>query len=214
MNKTAAELMNIELLGLYQAHYPVLTQELIPRNKQLEEEDKETSTCPLLLTVNDAYTAADWKIMFFGQETNGWCSASFDSQLLPILEEYNRFYWGEDYYNGTNYTPFWRGFDLFREKLKERFPKRNISLLWNNIVKIGLNVPGFPYDINDITERYFNIIAEEVAITKPDVLVFFSGPTPNYNRIENAFGSYNKEPVEQFAERQLCRVKNELMPKA
>ena len=74
---------------------------------------------------------------------------------------------------------FWNAVKLFRNEVQKQLPGKTIGLLWNNVVKVGKSSGrGKPPDyIHAIERNHFNIILEEVNITRPDLILFFSGPT-------------------------------------
>ncbi len=208
---------SLELLDLYKSHYSILSEKLTLKNEELKTRgmNTEQATNPLLLTVNDEYLKADIKIMFFGQETNLWLkerkNGAFLGEIQPVINLYNNFYWNKGCYSYGG--QFWNGIGRFKDKVNEKYPNKKLGLLWNNVVKIGKCKIGFPYQFNGISNKYFNVIAQEIEITKPDVAVFFSGP--NYdNEIKKALGEYNLIEIDSFTKRQLCMIENKSLPKA
>lgn len=204
--------MNKELRKLYETHYPDLTKEMFLRNEILDKKS-ERSTNPLLLSVGESYMNADLKIMFFGQETNFWLGEKnegvFLGEIQPIIDLYNGFYLDKYCYKYGG--QFWNGINRFKTNLKAQIPNKTIGLLWNNVVKIGKCDKGFPYKINDITNKYFNVISEEIKITKPDVLVFLSGPYYD-SEIKKSLGDFNSISIDSFPPRKLCRLEFKNQP--
>ncbi len=197
--------INKNLKDLYSGKYPALTTELNKANSNLNPKEKATN--PLLIQVDEKYTKADIKIMFFGQETNTWLGELNDGAFLgevePLLDLYNDFFLEDSCfaYGGQ----FWNGIKRFKELLSDKIPDKNIGYVWNNVIKIGKCGMGFPSETNAITNKYFNVILQEIEILEPDVIIFFSGP--NYDEyIEKAIGKFYKINMSLFVKRQLCKI--------
>jgi hypothetical protein len=204
--------MNIELRKLYESYYSELTREMFQINEKLEKKS-ERGTNPLLLSVGESYEKADLKIMFFGQETNFWLGerneGAFLGEIQPIIDLYKGFYL--DKYCFKYGGQFWNGISRLKKLLKDQMPDKKIGLLWNNVVKIGKCDKGFPYQINSVTNKYFNVISEEIRITKPDIIIFLSGPYYD-NEIRKILGDYNSISVSSFPKRKLCKFEFQNIP--
>ncbi len=200
------EQINKDLKNLYEINYKHLAKELIAINKEIEDESKQ-ATNPLLLKVNEHYISADLKIMLFGQETNCWLGerndGAFLGEIQPVIDLYDDFYTNDRCF--TYGGQFWNGVKRLKTMLQQDIPNKKIGFLWNNVVKIGQRVSGFPYKINHITNQYFNVIKEEIQITEPDILIFLSGPRYD-NELSKIFGDYTTERMGSFSERQLCKI--------
>lgn len=100
------------------------------------------------------YTAADLKVMVFGQETNSWAGKGDDfgtpsspvfspdvsmEAVMGIYEDFYATYYhdGTFGYNGTRQGTFHYGLNRFATVLNACFPGKRIAYVWNNIVKIG-----------------------------------------------------------------------------
>lgn len=196
MNEKLYELYSSKWDNLCSSLKPVLTDETI-ENKP---------TCPLLLSIKETdYSSGDLRLVIYGQETNSWFG-EFHNGIQPILQSYNEFFnegacWN---YGGQ----FWNGVKRFVELLQEKYPNKKISLVWNNIVKIGrFNEKGFPPDyIYEIERNHFSVIQEELKILKPTLVLFLTGP--NYDSvIADNFGelAYSKLPTD-FSTREIAKI--------
>ena len=196
---------NKRLKDLYSSKYPDLTTELNNANSKLEPSEKATN--PLLIQVDEKYINADIKIMFFGQETNTWLGELNDGAFLgkiePMLDLYEDFFIeGSCFAYGGQ---FWNGINRLKKLTTEKIPNKKISYIWNNIIKIGKCGMGFPSETNALTNKYFNVILQEIEILEPDVIIFFSGP--NYDEhIEKVIGKFYKVNMPFFIKRQLCKI--------
>nr|QIM10812.1 hypothetical protein Muribac1_0210 [uncultured Muribaculaceae bacterium] len=81
-----------------------------------------------------------------------------------------------------NTTPFTRRADELIDLLRIKLPNLKIEYLWNNVTKIGLGGKDFGQccgkptsEIREIERQYFNVVADEVRILKPDVIIFMTG---------------------------------------
>lgn len=68
------------------------------------------------------------------------------------------------------------------QQLSERLGNRKVTAVWNNVSKIGRggktfgNCCGKPTaEIREIERKFFNVVADEVKILQPDVIIFFTG---------------------------------------
>jgi hypothetical protein len=101
----------------------------------------------------------------------------------------------------------------FIQSLKDQNKDRTIEYLWNNLIKMGKTVKGFPYNwYNDIIKPYFNeLILKEINILNPDFIIFFTGPNStngSYDRaLDEVFNNPRREPIEGFGKDELCEIK-------
>ena len=140
------------------------------------------------------YTAADLKVMVFGQETNSWAGKGDDfgtpsspvfspdvsmEAVMGIYEDFYATYYhdGTFGYNGTRQGTFHYGLNRFATVLNACFPGKRIAYVWNNIVKIGkAQGTGFcGAEIYAAERAHFPVVRKEVEILKPDLLLFLTG---------------------------------------
>lgn len=182
---------NDQLLELYNKKMPLLKKSLDEYN----ENTKDKATNPLLIKVSEKWEDSDVKIMIIGQETYTWCGECgnegiFSANIKESLNIYNRFF-----LNNYGYTsPFWNEFRRLSKSIKTN---KKVDFSWNNVIKIGRIGAGNIPNINDIIYKDFNILIEEIKITKPNILIFFTGPSYN-NHIKRFIGSFNVTPKENF----------------
>ena len=110
---------------------------------------------------------------------------------------------------------FWNGISQLKQLLEAHFAHtgRTVSLLWNNLVKIGkYENKGSPsQEILEWQDNWFDIVREEVRLLNPDYVIFFTGPY--YDKfIYRIFHDASFEPVNERNERQLARVKSIHLP--
>lgn len=139
---------------------------------ELQQLNQNDYSAPLLLHVWEKdYLDAPVKLMIIGQETNGWGDAGSDD-VHSGMKRY------EDFNMGRHYnSPFW----LWARTINSMFgnPCSNNCFIWNNILKFGKESDkGYPdWHVTNLENKYFNVIADEISILKPDVCIFLTGPS-------------------------------------
>jgi len=201
--------LSSELAALYVSRWDRLAKKLATASKLL---GRETLTNPLLLAVPDegAYREADVKVMYFGQETNSWHGPFMSepaSNAVSVLQDaYNEFFWTRysyDEYGGH----FWTALKKFDGAFAKAFRGKKVVATWNNVVKVGFaGKKGAPPDeICDLVMEQFDVIAEEVRILEPDIVLFLTGPCYDES-IVDAFSGATFEETGERPLRQLARV--------
>ncbi|MDE6552189.1 MAG: hypothetical protein K2K98_04420 [Muribaculaceae bacterium] len=84
--------------------------------------------------------------------------------------------------SGVCKTVFTRRQNQLIRQLRSRLADLSVEAVWNNVSKIGCGGTVFGKScrkptaaIREIEREYFNVVAEEVKILKPDVVVFLTG---------------------------------------
>lgn len=202
--------VNEQLLELYNSKYPELKKALFDYNSKIMDKTTEEmcATNPLLIKVNSEWENSNLKILIFGQETNFWAREAGNNQndslfcgdVDPVINVYQDFFLGNQMYN----SPFWNEFKRIKNSLDNE--NKKISVLWNNVIKIGRQGIGNVEEINIITKKYFDVIKEEINILKPDVIIFFTGP--NYdNHIQNFISDFEFKQIADYDTDKLCELK-------
>ncbi|GAI28337.1 unnamed protein product, partial [marine sediment metagenome] len=156
---------------------------------------------PILMSPNDLYVNQPKRLLIVGQQTNGWTYHvdDIDSQM-KTYEEFNL---GVDYYS----SPFWN----ITRKLELTLGNVEYSCAWTNINKFDLDAsrPYGDYEI-EISKLDF-ILINEIDILKPDICIFFTGPSFD-QRIKSIFKGVSFDSIDNWENRQLCRLKHEKLP--
>lgn len=194
--------VNEKLEELYQFNMELLKADLFDYN--LNNNDKVTN--PHLIKVSDKWENAQVKIMIVGQETYTWCGecgngGEFSSNIEMSLKVYERFFLKEKGYS----SPFWNEFRRIMNTVKS---SKSIDYCWNNIIKIGRLGSGNIPEVNDIIKDKFDVVLEEIKITKPNIILFFTGPRYD-NHIKRFIGNFKHENVEGFKQNELSSLKFE-----
>jgi hypothetical protein len=161
------------LKELYKSKWNALSKNLVSINESIKNTE-ELATCPLLLKTNALYENADIKIMFLGQETNKWHKAfGADVCIEDLLEVYQGFYLDGQCFEYGGYL--FNFIKEFQKILQADIANKKIGFLWNNVQKIGKSRIGTPCEeIRACSLKCFNVIAQEIEILKPNVLLFLS----------------------------------------
>lgn len=128
---------------------------------------------PLLMNCwEDDYLKSRYKMLFIGREANGWLG-DLIFEVNDCVKRYKDFELCE---NG-HYTTFWQYIYETKNKLMpETIGQKNF--MWSNVSKFS-NLNGTAIDkenFNFFCDN-FNVLQSEIAILKPDVIIFFTGNT-------------------------------------
>lgn len=164
------------------------------------------SAWPYLLCASADYVDADFKIMVFGQETNGWgasCDhAASGAEVETLMEAYDAFVKADGWR-----SPFWNLNRRLRNNLAERTSDRSLGWIYNNVVKLGrVSRAGCDERIYQWMLQGFNVLRQEVEILQPDMLLCLSGPAYDH-RLEALCGQFDVEEVAGGEALQLCRLR-------
>jgi hypothetical protein len=119
------------------------------------------------------------KILFVGKETYGWIDTMQNSEYLTVdylMESYEEFCFAKNY--SSRGSPFWR----FVNKLHENVngPEFPTGLLWTNFSKCDSRGTTPGHDLQRANDIGFSMIKDEIKIINPDVVVFITGWSYEY----------------------------------
>jgi hypothetical protein len=198
--------MNKELKGLYASKWEEISKKLDDWQEECEEdglnETENMATHPMLIKTDEEYENTDLRVMIFGKETNNWYGLFEEGiDIDSVISFYDEFY----IKNGS--VKYGKHFFNFISLIKRKLSDKKIGYIWNNVLKIGKSAVGTPQQgLINYTMECFNIIPNEIAILKPNVLLFLSGP--KYDEyIEKVVGKFSVIPVEGFTTNELCIMK-------
>lgn len=102
-----------------------------------------------------------------------------ETEIYGLCDIYHSYCY-ED--NAVGKTVFTRRQAQLIQQLRERLGNIKVEAVWNNVSKIGCGGKDFgrscrkpTAEIRDIEREYFNVVAEEVKILRPDVIIFLTG---------------------------------------
>lgn len=175
---------NSKLLDLYSSKLP----NLIEMYGEMEKAGLRDFSCPLLLSCHQEYIDSSKRIVFIGEETNGWCEAELGKNTIStfddiknIQERYHLFVTSQSYKR-----PFWE----FVYSINSHF-NSGVGYMWSNTWKIGKQSGKGKADdkINELELKYFNVSIDEMRILSPDFIIFLTGP--DYDEyIKEHFGNF------------------------
>lgn len=132
----------------------------------------KNSALPQFINVPEGYVLTAKKLMIVGQQTNGWDDGKTRVSFIDptaLMKLYATFNLGKKY----SATPFWQAAHRLEGAINPAGPPR--SFLWSNLVKTDQNgkrpIPELEEAINT-----YQILQTELSITKPDIVLFFTGP--------------------------------------
>ncbi len=191
--------MNLRLAALYGAVWPYFAA-MIPIG--------EGYSNPLLLSATMNYVDASCRLMVVGQETHSWFGPFVPGptrdRIAALQQSYKEFEFGRAYRK----TPFWRAAHSLRERLVPGSDQD--ALVWSNLNAFD-QFRGRAWRVERDLAR-LGILRQEVSLLRPDVLVFFTGPS--YDALlHTQFPEIKFEPLATFNERELAYVRHPDLPR-
>lgn len=154
--------MNVRLREVYEPAFEFIQQELPHTPDQSR---------PLFLYVFPEYHDAAVKLLVVGQETNGWGNGK-DEPDYDSVEKLVGLYAGFNLGAKVGWTPFWKAAHKLHGAINPDGSER--GFLWSNLVKIDVGRRRPPEEVERILSR-LDLLPEEIRITRPDAVVFFTG---------------------------------------
>jgi len=142
--------------------------------KTLSSEQADKFSFPLLMSVFNDYATVKHKVLYVGKETYGWLDTMDNSEKLTVdllTDTYIDFEFAKDYH-GRN-SPFWRFIKTFHSKLNGENSAN--GFLWTNFSKCDSNGTTPDYNLQKLNDKGFDLLLDEIKITKPDIIVFITG---------------------------------------
>lgn len=196
--------MKEALISLYQSNWEPLQVHLSRLSASDEFRDKPTS--PLLISLEDydEYESADIRLMVFGQETNNWFG-EFNPNMMEVLGLYESYFLSGDWMLDKKRV-FWRGLKPYLDGIREKFPEKNFSFIWNNLSKVGkISKGSSPKYIRDVELEYFSVIKAEIEILRPNIILFFTGFKRDED-IKSIFSTARFESISGFPIDELASI--------
>lgn len=160
----------------------------------------------LMYAWEDEYINSNRKILFVGQETNGWYNQTIQNEdnIIEAINTYKNFELGSRYN-----SLFWQKIFYINNCLNKM---NGYNYFWTNINKFGKSDIGRPDPkLTALENEHFNVLKSEIGIIKPDVVIFISGP--NYdNDIRNKLGEVIFSKCTNESIRVLARLESKYLP--
>lgn len=163
---------------------------------------KADDAYPYLTVASDSYSAADRKVILYGQETMSWGGEFYEhpeyGTLKNTMSLYDIFVNERGGYN----SPYWN----FINNLK-RQAESNVGFIVSNIVRIGKKYEaGCDERINSLATKYFDVARQEYEILNPNIMLFLTGPEYD-ERIKATFGNFTLETIsENYSTRAFAKI--------
>jgi hypothetical protein len=194
-------MINEKLKSLYDSHKSGLAKLV----SQIEDLDG-----PLLMKCwEEEYLRSKHKILFLGQESNGWLGYATDD-VDACMNRYEGFQLSK---NGTR-TVFWQ-YVYWVNALLNPQQKEGNNFLWSNVSKFStLNGKQLDWGLYKDIVTDFNCLSAEIQIVEPDVFLSFSGPTYDEKlKLQFEDNLAFEQVFEDIPSRQLARLIHPSLPK-
>jgi len=166
---------------------------------------------PHLIDLPETWAKVHPKLMIVGQQTNGWGERIGNylegDPVASLMSEHAAFEQGRFY----RPTPFWQASWLIHMNLTACVAP--FGFAWTNLVKLDQNGCRPSPCIEDLVCSNLPVVAREIAIAAPDIIVFFTGP--NYDRrLQLTWAGATLEPVYVEQNRtEIARVEHNELPR-
>lgn len=142
--------------------------------KDLTTEKGNLFSYPILMKAFSDYEKSKRKVLYVGKETYGWIDTMNNSENLTadyLMDSYQEFEFAKDYHSRN--SPFWR----FVRTCHNRINGDNLpnGLLWTNFSKCDSNGTTPDCELQKMNDKGFDLILDEIKITKPDIVIFITG---------------------------------------
>ncbi len=163
---------------------------------------------PLLLYCwEDIYLVkSNCKILFIGQETNGWQNFRINNidAIKCMINEYKIFELAK-----KKQSIFWQAIKTINHGVNGN---QRLNFIWSNISKYGKNKKGrVSTKVSFLENEKLKILLDEIEILKPDAIVFLTGPSYD-NDILSKIGPVKFISCSKYTTRQLARLENTKLP--
>ncbi|MFC7371096.1 hypothetical protein ACFQPF_05355 [Fictibacillus iocasae] len=199
------------LSELYSKHWQALREELLNSGTDLTKLSK-----PWLVDLVPGYEASSVKVLIVGKEANGWgryadlLEIDRDEAIESLQQKYRSFRQEQK----MAHTPFWKGAASIHRALNPDCT--DSSFITTNLIKMDQDKKPSRNrrpvaQMEELICKHFSVLKEEIALLKPDVVVFFTGP--HYDkRIQQTFNEIEFDRVEEFKKRHVSRLVHEDLP--
>ncbi len=156
---------------------------------------------PFLMSPQQNYNRQKNPLLIVGQETNGW--TYHVEEIKKQMDTYEEFNVGEEF----NSTTFW---NVIR-KVEEVLGNERQSCAWTNLSKFDLYGAKSYGKYEKAISQADKLIVDEIKILDPKVCLFFTGPDFD-SRLKRTFPGLKFEPVENWNDKQFCRLVHPALP--
>lgn len=181
---------------------------------------------PFLIKCLPSYKKAKKKVLFVGQETNGWESfkesletfnyGNTETNRDQIIQYLQWMYEDFRYHRKWDYTPFWKGMRRLYQVIDNE--GSDDGFLHTELVRFDLNQKRPPKYIEDLLQKEYNVLPMEIKALRPDVVIFLTGPDYD-DRLRATFNNayvlgdqLNFEPIDGFKTNELIHLSHPILP--
>lgn len=194
--------------------------------EEIPEEELKYLANPFLVKCLPSYRKTKKKVLFVGQETNGW--DSFQETLMAFnsgIEERERddlieflqwMYEDLRFQRKWDYTPFWKVLRELNQAIVGE--AHEDSFLHTQLVRFDFKQQRSPQEIEELLQQEYNVLPMEIDALKPDVIIFLTGPYYD-GRIKRTFENVSVLgdqltfiSIEGFSKNQLSRLSHPALP--
>lgn len=157
----------------------------------IQEQDLAT---PLLVSSDENYLKGlKRKVLYIGQETNGWLNYS-DKNFMPNVDETEQGYYNFLNKKCANNKDFWR---FIRECLSISKEELSNNVIWNNTIITSKRVgTGHPLMNDEIKEISIDYLAYLYNYFNPEYTIFVNGPhNPYYEMTKELLTRFDSDLV-------------------
>jgi hypothetical protein len=195
--------LNRQLRGLYEGHWNPVRETLQPY-----WDHEQGISLPLLLKANEAYEGASRKLVIVGQQTSGWGNPGQplgDNPIGRLMDEYADFALGRWY----RPTAFYQASYVLHMMLNPTGPA--FGFMWTNLIKVDEDLNRPAREIEEFVIEKFPVVAAELKILGPDVVVFFTGPAYD-DVLAKTFRNVEMRELDGFRINEFARVEGTGLP--
>ncbi|GIP52919.1 hypothetical protein [Paenibacillus vini] len=199
---------------------------LITTSEQLALQDLEQLSNPFLVKALPVYKKAKRKVLFVGQETNGWDPFKLTLDTFKHRDEEVRrenavdflqwMYEDLRHHRKYDHTPFWKGMRRLYQAISPG--EGDDGFLHTELVRFDYANKRPPHEIENLLQQEYNVLPMEIYALKPEVVVFFTGPDyddrlrETFHRVGGLGKPLSFEPVKDFKVNVLSRVVHSNLP--
>jgi hypothetical protein len=197
-------------------------------------------SAPLLIQVTEKWITSKTRVLVVGQETLGWEFFKGDSDygydwefsdiqgwlqfksahdsVNALVNAYKIFNFSSNNHPLNHRAPFFSAYRKIRKAVDDDDKSFETSVLWTNLIRMSVNECSVfknknatPKQIEKMITASTDVFQDEVKILKPDIVIFFTGPTYDYALNKILYGSAFRNVLD-YKERVLAEISHVILP--
>lgn len=188
---------------LREAYYECWNR-LMSAIQQLDSKQLEQLSNPFLVKALPAYRKAKRKVLFIGQQTNGWDPLKLTLETFKnedrevsrdnVVDYLQWMYEDFRYLRKSDHTPFWKAMRRLYQVLSPG--EGDDGFLHTELVRFDYANQRPPQEIESLLQREYNVLPMEIFALAPEVVIFFTGPDYDERLCETFAGKGAKQPLQ------------------